>query len=179
MKKKISVNTLFLSLALAIFTPSSIAQTQILCKLNSEKDVAIKIENYTINLTRKDEVVITLGSFKKDGNIFNCINSKFVFNMGGCAPNGLYATYGSTGSAGLAKVIKRWQELSEYLYFGVMLNHVSDSEIVFYASRVLGQEEGVKNNWSFSISRLTGNAVLKSRDETLVDYECSKVDRKF
>lgn len=178
MKTNFTLYTLSSALLFMIFTPSSTAQVHILCRLNSEKDVVVNIEDRTIALNSKEEVVVTLNSFKKGEYTFNCLNSSFVFNMGGCAPDSSYALYGSTGRASLYKVIKRWQELSEYSSFGVVYNGVSDTEISFDAGRI-DEAKGLKSNWSFLVSRLTGNAELKTARGVIVNYNCVKTDKKF
>lgn len=122
------------------------------------------------------EVTITLSAFRKFGHAFNCVNGAFVVDLSGCAPNGAYGLHLPTGSAALVSVVTRWQDYYDHRG-GITGNFVSSTEI-YFSGGFNSPESGYEEEWSFTISRLTGAARLKQKD-SILEYDCEKRVRKF
>jgi hypothetical protein len=122
------------------------------------------------------EVTLVLSSFQRFGHTFNCVNGPFVVNSSGCAPNGAFGLHAPTGSAALVGVVKRWQDYAQHLG-GITSNYVTDTEI-YFSGGFNGPGSGYEEEWSFSVSRLTGKATLKQKADA-AELSCEKSARKF
>lgn len=132
----------------------------------------------------KDVVTITLDSVHKFSSSLNCIAGKFVIDLTPCAPNGGFGLSSRTGIVSLVGVAKRWQDYGSHLG-GVTGNRIDDSTIWFNGGFMV-PNRGFHQGWSFSVDRLTGDAVLKTFNDDLlrtkegtVSYSCSAAARKF
>ncbi len=175
MKKQISsYATVFY---LAILVPSAFAQNMILCKSNEpESQIAVTLGS-TKNFSSKAEVVVTLNSFRKFGRIFNCVDGEFVFNLSGCAPDRAFGLHRPTGKADLTRVVDRWQDYSDYS--GTITSNSISGNQIYFSGGFNSPIDGYTESWSYSISRITGKALLKAKGKVLATYQCTKEDRKF
>jgi hypothetical protein len=175
MKKQIFFyGTIFSS---AILVPYALAQNTILCKSNEPDSQIVVTLGSTKTFSSKTEVVVTLNSFKKFGRIFNCIDGEFVFNLSGCAPDGAFGLHRSTGKADLTRVVDRWQDYSDYI--GTITSNGISDNVIYFSGASNSPIDGYIESWSYSISRVTGNAQLKTKDKVLATYQCAKVYKKF
>jgi hypothetical protein len=147
----------------------------------------------------KHEVVITLGATRQFGRVLNCISGDFIVNLTPCAPDGAYGLSAGTGSAALVAIVDRWQDYTTHVG-GVASNFTNDHEIYFSAgfnfpssNKTINEyraetgsppidggdkapdiQQGYKESWSFSLSRLTGEAELKQENTPAITYGCRK-----
>lgn len=144
------------------------------------------------------DVVITLGARKQFGHVLNCISGNFTVDLTPCAPDGGYGLSAGTGSAPLVAIVDRWQDYISHLG-GVTGNWTNDHEIRFSggfnspASNTtvnqnrasvglppipggdkIPDNQGYQEHWSFTVSRLTGEATLKEKDKASFTYTCRK-----
>jgi len=170
-------------IAMLILPTSLLAKEQILC-----------------SYTGKPDVVITLGAMKKFGHILNCISGKFIADMTPCAPSGGYGLSAGTGSAQLVAVVNRWQDYANHIG-GIASNLTDDHSIHFSgginfpaSNKTVNQNragvglppipggdkvpegQGYQELWSFTLSRLTGDAELKEKGKAVLTYKCRKAD---
>jgi hypothetical protein len=156
-------------------------------------------EQILCNHTGKPDVVITLGATRQFGRTLNCISGDLIADLTPCAPDGAYGLSAGTGSAPLVAVVNRWQDYVTHIG-GVTSNFTNDHEIYFSAgfnsgppsNTTINQNraalglppiaggdkipdiQGYKELWSFSLSRLTGNAELKQENKAVISYTCRK-----
>jgi hypothetical protein len=147
----------------------------------------------------KHEVVITLGATRQFGRVLNCIDGDFIVNLTPCAPDGAYGLSAGTGSVPLVAIVDRWQDYATH-DGGVASNFTSGHEIYFSGGfnvppfnktineyraevgsppidggdKVPDIQQGYKESWSFSLSRLTGEAELKQENTPAITYSCRK-----
>jgi hypothetical protein len=127
-----------------------------------------------------DEVVISLNDRRMFGRMLNCISGSFVEDMTPCAPNGGYGLSYPTGTAGLAKIVDRWQDAYNHLG-GVVHAEITSSTIRFDGSfnspgTSSSEDDGM---WTFEIDRITGSAELKMFGKPAIPYDCRLVKPKI
>ena len=146
----------------------------------------------------KPDVVITLGARRQFGRTLNCISGNFIVDLTPCAPDGSYGLSAGTGSAPLVAIVDLWQDYMTHLG-GVTSNFTNDHKIYFsggfnspLSNTTINQNrasnglppipdenkipegQGYGELWSFTLSRLTGNAVLRVKDKVDFTYDCKK-----
>lgn len=122
-----------------------------------------------------DDVLISLSSESKFGRVLNCISGDFVIDLTPCAPEGAYGLSAPTGSADLVGVANSWRDYENHIG-GVVSSFVSADKIRFTGG-FMGNE--YRQEWEFSVSRLTGNGQLKLSAGRTVKYRCGKAEQKF
>lgn len=125
---------------------------------------------------KEPEIIVSLSSFRRFGQTFNCIKGEFVVDLSGCAPNGAYGLHAPMGSAALLGAVKRWQDYADHRG-GITSNYITDAEI-YFAGGFNSPESGYEEEWSFLIKRLTGEAELK-QSKKVSRYRCEKKARKI
>jgi predicted aspartyl protease len=166
-----------LVLAASIAAPTTLSgKEQILCRHPGHHDI-----------------VITLAAKKQFGRVLNCISGDFIFDLTPCAPDGAYGLSAGTGTAPLVEIAKDYTTHSG----GVTSNLTNDREIYFSGGfnspqsnttinenraaiglpPIAGGDKvpqlGYEENWSFSLSRLTGEAKLKQENSPVTPYICN------
>jgi hypothetical protein len=157
-------------------------------------------EQILCNHTGKPDVVITLGASKQFGRILNCISGDFIVDLTPCAPDGGYGLSAGTGSAPLVAIVDRWQDYVTHIG-GITSNFTNDDSIHFSggfnspaSDATINQNrasvglppipggdkvpegQGYREFWSFTLSRLTGNAELKEKGKSVLTYKCRKAN---
>jgi hypothetical protein len=144
------------------------------------------------------DVIVTLGASRQFGRTLDCIAGDFIADMTPCAPSGGYGMSAGTGSAPLIGIVDRWQDYLSHVG-GVTGTFTNDRQIYFsggfnapVSNRTINQNresvglppvpggdrvpqgQGYQELWTFSVNRLTGNAILKRKDTPPFDYTCRK-----
>ena len=122
------------------------------------------------------DVIITLDGLEKFGRSLNCISGSFISDMTPCAPNGGYGLSAPTGYGALVGVVDRWQDYSTH--FGGVTSNFANSNRIYFSGGVTSPYSGYREQWTFSVSRLTGSAELKQQSG-ISRYHCRRVVPKF
>jgi hypothetical protein len=136
----------------------------------------------------KEDLVIELDSMIFEGETLSCLRGGggVIYDMTPCAPDGGYGLSYPTGSAGLLKVVHRWQDYGDHMG-GVASFTASETEFRFEGGFMF-PDSGYSEAWSFTVSRLTGAgdlAVVQEVEEggevgrSHDQYNCAAVSRKF
>ena len=136
------------------------AQNHILCKRKDDKDV-----------------IVSLADFTKFNRVFNCVSGDFIVDLSGCAPAGGYGLHAISGASPLIGVADRWQDYADHLG-GLTSNWVSSREIGFTGG-YYSKDNGRRDDWTFVVNRLTGEAELTVKEKPAKTYACRKVRAKF
>jgi hypothetical protein len=147
-----------LMLAMSIGASAS-AKTIILCKGQSHSDV-----------------VITLDDHRAFNHTLDCISGDFIADMTPCAPAGGFGLSAPTGSAALVGVVMRWQDYGDHS--GAVTSHTVSADRIYFDGGVMGTG-GMKMDWSFWVSRLTGEGTLHHEGKPNVAYTCGPAKQKF
>ncbi len=127
-------------------------------------------------IAKESDVIISLSSESKFGRALNCISGDFAVDLTPCAPSGAYGLSAPTGSADLIRVANGWRDFEDHIG-GVVGSFVSADQLSFTGG--FAGINGYRQDWEFSVSRLTGNGQLKLGKDRAVKYRCSKVEQKF
>jgi hypothetical protein len=117
-------------------------------------------------------VDISIQDSKFLGRTIDCISGNFVSDMTPCAPPNGFGLSAPTGSADLVELVNRWQDYINHS--GGVTGHYVTSDKIYFSGGFNSPDSGYKEDWSFSINRLTGSAELKQDGKPSIAYTCSK-----
>lgn len=122
----------------------------------------------------KMDVTVTLGAKDAFGQKLGCIEGPFVIAMTACAPKNGYGLSRSSGDYSLVGVAPDWHHSTKTgPITGVKVNPAN----YLFEGGQLGADHQVKKQWTFEISRSTGQAVEQSAGKTPVRYQCAKAQQ--
>jgi hypothetical protein len=142
--------------------PAALAKTLIICK----------------GPLGAQPVDISIQDRKFLGRTIDCISGDFVSDMTPCAPPSGFGLSAPTGSADLVELVNRWQDYINHLG-GVTGHYITPDKMAFSGGFNSPDSGGYKEDWAFSINRLTGSAELKQDGKPSIAYTCSKAKQHF
>lgn len=125
----------------------------------------------------KADIVISLKDRQAFRHNLDCISGDFISDMTPCAPDGGFGLSAPTGSAALVAVVDRWQDYIDHL--GAVAGHYIIADKIYFSGGFNGPSNGYVENWTFTASRITGQAELKVKDKPTVVYSCGKSKPRF
>ena len=139
---------------------SASARDLILCKAVGQQDVAMSLRDRQFR-----------------GRMLNCMSGAFIADMTPCAPPGAYGLSAPTGSAALVAVVDRWQAYADHL--GGVAGHYVTADTMGFSGGSNGPSKGYQEQWSFTASRMTGQAELREADKPPVAFICARTRQRF
>src|SRR6478672_5501744 len=94
-----------------------------------------------------------------------------------CAPPGGYGLSAPTGGGVLVDLVNRWQDYRNHT--GGVVGHYLTADKITFSGSFNSSESGYKEEWTFSVNRLTGAAKLEEVGKPSVGYACAKANQRF